>query len=282
MVKISVVIVTYNSEEHIYKCIDSVLEYNDIGDMLEIIVVDNHSSNVDFMFKIIGEKYGSIVKLVKNQKNGGYGQGNNVGIKIALGSIILIMNPDVRLVQPIFQKTLSSFSDKTVAIVGMKQLFSINQAASSFFIPSICDSILISCLNRFFQKLDWFISSKMCFEGACFFIKKEIFEEVGLFDEKIFMYGEEMDVFFRVVAERKQIYNKDLHYLHLAGERKWTLNVMKRTYISRLYLSQKYGLKSNRLIINSWFWHYLRFFFNKKGYRNLALEWKMYLKTKSS
>lgn len=278
MIIVSVIIVTYNSEKDIYKCIESIVQYNDIGQMLEIIVVDNNSTNVDVMFEILGKKYGDGVKLVKNERNGGYGQGNNVGIRTSLGSIVMIMNPDVRLIHPVFKKVLKSFEDEATVIVGMKQMFSANQAASSFFIPSIYDSILISLFNRFCYKFDWFISSKMCFEGACFFIKKDIFEKVGLFDEKIFMYGEEMDVFFRVVRNGKQIYNKELHYLHLAGERKWTLNTMKRTYISRLYLCQKYGLKSKLLFVNSWIWHCLRCMCSKKGYKSVAIEWGNYLR----
>ena len=100
--KISIIIVTYNSELHIYDCLDSIFKYNDIGDDLEIIIVDNMSNNVDQMFTSIKEKYASTVKLVKNHINGGYGQGNNVGIRLAKSDIIMIMNPDVRLLQPVF------------------------------------------------------------------------------------------------------------------------------------------------------------------------------------
>lgn len=280
MVRVSVVIVTYNSENHIYNCIDSIIKNNDIGDQLEIIIVDNNSPNVDFMFQSISGKYGCIVKLIKNKQNGGYGQGNNVGVKSALGDIVLIMNPDVRLIQPVFKDALNYFFNKEVIVVGMQQLFTLEKKASSFFIPSISDSLIISCLNRFFRRLNFFISAKMCFEGACFFIKKDCFERIGLFDENIFMYGEEMDVFFRIPRGKRQVYAKKLSYLHLAGERKWSLNTLKRTYISRLYLCEKYRKNPRILFINAWIWNHIRRILNQNGYGDIAESWNDFLMKK--
>ena len=58
--KISIIIVTYNSQSHIYDCISSINQYNDIGDELEIIIVDNMSDAVDDMFSSIRDKFGSL------------------------------------------------------------------------------------------------------------------------------------------------------------------------------------------------------------------------------
>ena len=102
--RVSVIIVTYNSEKHIYDCLSSIYRYNDIGDLLEVIIVDNNSCNKDLMFESINRLYPQ-TKLIDNPKNGGYGQGNNMGVKNSLGDIILIMNPDVRMVEPLFKKS---------------------------------------------------------------------------------------------------------------------------------------------------------------------------------
>ncbi len=102
MKKISTVIVTYNSEAHIYDCLDSLFKYNDIGDDLEVIVVDNCSQKFTDMKDRIENKYAKSVTVISNLCNGGYGQGNNVGIKASHAPIIMIMNPDVRLVMPVF------------------------------------------------------------------------------------------------------------------------------------------------------------------------------------
>ena len=100
---ISVIIVTYNSETYIYDCLDSLFKNNDIDDRLEVIIVDNMSVHVNSMFETIKSRYKNRVTLIKNNKNGGYGQGNNVGINNSSAPIIMIMNPDVRLVAPILK-----------------------------------------------------------------------------------------------------------------------------------------------------------------------------------
>lgn len=101
---VSVVIVTFNSENLIMDCLDSIFKYNDISDDLEVVLVDNCSKNYLSMFGSIEEKYGNKVVLINNKVNGGYGQGNNLGVEVAKAPIILIMNPDVRLVKPILKE----------------------------------------------------------------------------------------------------------------------------------------------------------------------------------
>ena len=93
MKKLSLIILTYNSEKDIYDCLNSVYKYNDIGDYLEIIVVDNNSDNYIQMQKNIMTQYPD-VQIIANHKNGGYGQGNNLGIRAASAPIVSIMNPD--------------------------------------------------------------------------------------------------------------------------------------------------------------------------------------------
>ena len=67
MNKISVVIVTYNSNDLIIGCIDSILNNNDINNDLEIIIVDNNSKHADEMFSSIKYRYGDRIKLIKNK-----------------------------------------------------------------------------------------------------------------------------------------------------------------------------------------------------------------------
>ena len=77
MKQLSLIILTYNSEKDIYDCLESVNRYNDIGDALEIIVVDNNSTNYIDMHDKIKSLYPD-VRIIANTKNGGYGQGNNI------------------------------------------------------------------------------------------------------------------------------------------------------------------------------------------------------------
>ena len=80
MKQISLIIVTYNSNRIIKKCIDNLLKYNDIGSELEIIIVDNSHHTVFIELKqLLQANYDKRIRIVKNNKNGGYGQGNNLG-----------------------------------------------------------------------------------------------------------------------------------------------------------------------------------------------------------
>ena len=86
----SIVIVTYNSAEHIENCIHSIIQNIDIGNY-EIIIVDNCST--DETVKII-KKYNNVV-LAVNSQNYGFATANNKGFKIARGEYVIVLNPDV-------------------------------------------------------------------------------------------------------------------------------------------------------------------------------------------
>ena len=85
---LSLIILTYNSEKDIYDCLQSVYQHNDIGDALEIIVVDNNSTHYAEMQRTIQSLYPDIT-IIANTSNGGYGQGNNVGITAATSLLVL-------------------------------------------------------------------------------------------------------------------------------------------------------------------------------------------------
>ena len=82
MKQLSLIILTYNSEKDIYDCLESVNRYNDIEDALEIIVVDNNSTNYIDMHDKIKSLYPD-VRIIANTKNGGYGQGQTVHLTIS-------------------------------------------------------------------------------------------------------------------------------------------------------------------------------------------------------
>ena len=76
MKRLSVIIVTYNSEHDIYDCLASIRKHQDLQpEELEIIIVDNNSRDTDCMFAKLRELYGNDIVLVKNTHNGGYGHG---------------------------------------------------------------------------------------------------------------------------------------------------------------------------------------------------------------
>ena len=216
---ISVIVVTYNSERHIYDCLDSLFKYNDINDALEVIIVDNQSDNFAKTKISLEERYADKLIIVENDRNGGYGQGNNVGIRISSAPIILIMNPDVRLVAPIFQEAIEAFKNPNVVEFGMRQLNKEKKSGFSYGIVPRIHPLLRKTLMKICNKFQIFNQNYMFLMGACFFIRKTSFLEIGMFDERIFMYGEEEDIHYRFRKNRNNLilYDKDLCYAHMHG-----------------------------------------------------------------
>lgn len=253
MKRVSIVIVTYNSEADIFDCISSILRYADVPkDEIELIVVDNNSSSPQPMFDGIRDIWGDDVLLLKNTHNGGYGQGNNVGIRHSTSPIIMIMNPDVRIACPIFGKVLDAFDDTpSLSMYGMKQMNSKDCSShNSFGCTYMMNGFLRTIFTGLCNKFECFIPRFMYLSGACFFIRKEMFMKVGLFDESNFMYGEEDDVHSRMTKAYgyKIIYDKSIHYLHLTKGRKMTVSKLVEHLEAAKKLNKKNGMHESETI----------------------------------
>ena len=217
-IKLSLIILTYNSSGLIKACLDSVYQYNDLepGE-LEIIVVDNSGDEEKIKLESILADYPAIL-YIKNS-NKGYGQGNNVGIKKSKGSIISVMNPDVLLIKPIFKEVLKKFNaDAQLAMLGGKQLGHLD---TSFFIRPEKEFFIITLfLGLFFNKINYYNQNFMFLSGAFLFFDKKKFEEIGLFDEQIFLYCEEPDVTKRFLKKGyRTSFEKEMTYRHLIDGR---------------------------------------------------------------
>ena len=255
MKRLSIIIVTYNSEKDIFDCISSIKQWSDIPfDELELIIVDNNSRNTDSMFEQLRSLYSNDIVLIKNTHNGGYGQGNNMGIRRATAPVILIMNPDVRMMEPVFKTTLDAFErNNSLSMYGMKQMLSATEVSSNSFccaytVNGYLQTIMTSIGNRF----DYYLPRYMHFSGSCFFIRKEMFEQVGLFDETIFMYGEEEDIHYRMRKSgfKQMIYNPKLHYIHLTKEREPNLAYETKLLDVAIEHSKKKGYDVSKTIKN--------------------------------
>jgi putative glycosyltransferase len=256
MKKVSIIIVTYNSEKDIYDCINSIIENSDIPlAEIELVVVDNNSTDCDTMFNKLKTLWGEDIILIKNSSNGGYGQGNNVGIRQCSAPVVLIMNPDVRLVCPIFRKAINLFSkNKNMCILGMKQWLTLDEPSSnSFTCTCRMNGYLSTILSALCTRLDIYLAKYMHFSGSCFFINKAMFETVGLFDESVFLYGEEDDIHYRLMHRFKDcemIYNKNLRYLHLTKERQPDIKYEKTLIDVAVIQNQKKGYNEDKTLKN--------------------------------
>lgn len=256
MKKLSIIIVTYNSEKDIYECLDTIYSHCDIPiKELEVIIVDNNSTDCDTMFNKLKTLWGEDIILIKNSSNGGYGQGNNVGIRQCSAPVVLIMNPDVRLVCPIFRKAINLFSkNKNMCILGMKQWLTLEEPSNNSFTCTYrMNGYLSTILSALCTRLDFYIAKYMHFSGSCFFINKAMFEAVGLFDENVFLYGEEDDIHYRLMhrfKDCKMKYDKSLRYLHLTKERQPDIKYEKTLIDVAVIQNQKKGYNEDKTLKN--------------------------------
>lgn len=191
--EVSVIIVNYNGERFLKECLDSLRAqtYTDF----EVILVDNHSS--DRSNEIVGHTYPEVI-LIRNTANHGFARGSNDGIRASRGRFILTLNNDTRL-DPGFIKEIvrPQIHDGKVGICASKMLYPDGRINST----GTCISRSGAAWDRGMSEPDHgqYNQPGEVF-GACAgaaLYRREMLDEIGLFDEDFFMYMEDVDLSFR-------------------------------------------------------------------------------------
>lgn len=199
---LSIVIISFNTVDLTDQCLGSVIKsLKGSGIRYEIIVVDNASD--DGSRAMIRAKYPK-VKIIANRKNIGFGKANNIGVLKSLGEYILLLNSDTLIINESITKLLAFGKQHPNAIVGGK-LLNFNRSPQTscgpfFSLPVVFAALFLKGdvigLTRYspdsVRKVDWM-------SGACLLAPKKIFIQFP-FDEHIFMYMEEIDMFMRAKA----------------------------------------------------------------------------------
>jgi GT2 family glycosyltransferase len=243
-VKISIIIVTYHSKEYINSCLQSIYEYSDLDNLeFEIIIVDNSDDTEHQLLKNqVSHFFQGNIIIVHNKVNGGYGQGNNLGLQYCKGNVIAIMNPDIISTERLFKKTLQHFQDnKDLGLLAYKQLGASDLSyyiRQEFYFP-----IFTNIALKVYNKLNIFNKKKMFISGAYFYTTKKAFDSIGRFDENIFMYCEESDITQRFLKNKYDIiYDPSKSYIHDIAEREeMSPNGFKSLVESSLYYLKKYN-----------------------------------------
>jgi GT2 family glycosyltransferase len=191
---VSIIILNYNGKEYIEECIDSVLKQTYRN--REVIVVDNGST--DESLEIIKEKFIDDVKLIENKNNVGFAAGNNVGISLAKGTYIALLNNDAVADYTWLDELVGAAqrSDNNFGMWASKILFYDN--------PKIIDTaghlIYPDGLNRGRGKCEedkgqYSREEEVFFPSGCAALySKSMFDQIGLFDSDFFAYGDDTDV----------------------------------------------------------------------------------------
>ncbi|MDB9712840.1 glycosyltransferase family 2 protein [Flavobacteriaceae bacterium] len=233
---LSVIIVSYNSSSFLELCLISVQKsFLEAKIKSEIIVVDNSSS--DDSCEVIKNKFPSVL-LIKNKVNLGFSKANNIGVSKANGRYICILNPDTVLMENTFSKILDFYkSKKKVGFVGCHMIDGngVFLRESKRSIPSFFSSLMkiIGISKFYYSNLDKNERGYIdVLAGAFMFTEKHIYDSVNGFDEDYFMYGEDIDLSYKVLKRGYlNYYLGDVKIIHFKGES----TDKNSTYISRFY-----------------------------------------------
>jgi len=220
--RISIIILSWNTKELLKRCLRSIYSGYTIDThryKVEIIIVDNGSTDGSREMVRSGQwlvAHQSLVtfRLIENQQNLGFAKGNNQGIKVASGELIMILNSDTIVQKGAIEK-LASFINHHNDVAAISPLLlnddgSIQKDPCYLRFPSPLTSFLY--YNKFLKRLTFkffpsLLLSKTDFTkptevdqlpGAAMMVRKKILDEVGGFDEKFPIYFEDVDLSFRI------------------------------------------------------------------------------------
>jgi len=256
---LSIVILNYKTKNLVKQCIKGIKMQN-LPMEHETIVVDNASG--DDVGDMLLEKFPDI-KFIQSEENQGYAAGNNLGIKQAQGRYILILNPDVAVWENSIER-LHKFMEENrdVAVAGPKLINPDKTRQYScyrfprFLTPiyrrtplgklSFAKKDLENYLMKDFdhgsnKEVDWLL-------GACWLVRKEAIDKVGLMDERFFLYFEDIDWCKRFWQSGYKVYYvpeaKMVHYHErLSAQESWTRGLLNQATRTHVKSWLKYFLK---------------------------------------
>lgn len=224
---LSVIIVNWNTKKLFEDCLSSIYKFTK-GVNFEVIVVDNASE--DDSVQMVVKKFPQ-VKLIKNNQNLGFAKANNQGIKVAKGDYVALLNSDTYLVENALKKLVEAAEAKNNEAVISPLLLNENRTIQQsvgffpdlpqvFFWMSFLDDLPFGQLlkpyhvdhDSFYQQeqeVDWVT-------GAAILIPREVIKKAGPLNEKIFMYGEDVEWCFRIKKAGFNIYlNPQAKIVHI-------------------------------------------------------------------
>jgi O-antigen biosynthesis protein len=258
--KLTVVIVNYNVKFFLEQCLLSVI--NALKNMnAEVVVVDNDSA--DGSCQMVKEKFPNVT-LIENKKNVGFSKANNIAMQQSSAEYILLLNPDTLVEEDTFKKCILYMDQHpNVGSLGVKMI-----DGKGNFLPeskrgmptpwvSFCK---IFGLSFFFPKSKLFgkyhlgylpkdaINEVEILPGAFMLLRKSVLDQVGLLDEDFFMYGEDIDLSYRILkAGYKNIYFPETTIIHYKGEstKKGSINYVIVFYNAMIIFARKHFSKKN-------------------------------------
>lgn len=263
MMKISVIIVSWNVKAFLLECIRSILLQR-LTVPVEIIVVDNGSS--DGSPEAVKKSFPN-VQLICNKENYGFAKANNIGIKTSQGDYLFLINSDVIVHEGCFDKMISYMTTHPeIGILSPKIVDSKGQVQRSCMgYPSLWNTFSRAmALDSLFPKSKLFGSQLLTYWGhneirsvevinGCFWmLRRSAIEHVGLLDENFFIYGEDID-WCRRFYERgwKLVFFPDAKVTHYGGAS--SANAPARFYLEQQRAKYQYWTKHHSRLASTVF-----------------------------
>ncbi len=258
MIRLSVIIVNYNVKYFLEQALVSIRKAVP-GIPAEVFVVDNAST--DGSPEMVSQKFPE-VHLIQNKQNTGFSAANNQAIRQAKGDYILLLNPDTVLEEDTLTLCVR-FMDKhpEAGGLGVKMLDGkgnyLPESKRGFPTPFVafCKAFGLTALfpkSKIFARyylghMDPDQTHEVeVLAGAFMMLRKSVLDEIGLLDEQFFMYGEDIDLSYRIIrAGYKNYYFPEARIIHYKGEstKKGSLNYVRLFYKAMILFARKHFKK---------------------------------------
>lgn len=243
-----IVLVTFNSEKWIVDCVDSIEKANRDGLELNLYIVDNQSTDetINILQQLKKKTSLQCFQIEHQKENGGFGKANNIGASKGNSEIICFLNVDTTVYYDTFSqlKKEIEYSEKKVAAWEMQQL--------PYEHPKIYNPV-----NR---ETTWL-------SGSAFAVRRNVFNEIGGFEEKLFMYAEDVDLSWRIRSLGYTIqYCPKVKINHYAYQKKQEVKPTQYVYslCNNLLLRYRFGTIQDIIKGHVQFWIVL--FFHKEPF----------------
>jgi GT2 family glycosyltransferase len=219
--KLSIVIVSYNVRTYLEQCLQSVQKALE-GIEGEVFVVDNHSE--DDSVAVVRTDY-PWVRLIESPENVGFARANNIAIRQSEAEYVLLLNPDTVVEEDTLRQSLAfmdSHPEAGGAGVMMHNADGTLAPESRRAIPTpwvSCLKMLGFTKRYYMSHLPWDQPSQIeVISGAFCLLRKKALDEIGLLDETFFMYGEDIDLSYRLLKGGWQNWYLPYSIIHFKGK----------------------------------------------------------------
>ena len=272
MTKLSVIIVNYNVKYFLEQCLHSCqkavsqLSAHNPDWETEVFVVDNNS--VDGSNEMVRERF-QWVKLIANRDNKGFSKANNQAIRESKGEYVLLLNPDTVVEEDTFLSTVTFMDEHPdggglgVKMIDGKGNY-LPESKRGLPAPDVAFYKIFG-LSSLFPRSKIFGKYHLGFldkeevhavdvlAGAFMLLRREVLEEIGLLDETFFMYGEDIDLSYRITkAGYKNYYFPDTRIIHYKGEstKKGSVNYVFVFYNAMIIFAKKHFTANNAALFS--------------------------------